>query len=65
MTLENISAKHLNDVEHCVRELLSAIRKAKIQEHKDLVEALKQFENELGETRRQRFDAVNTEYKSY
>lgn len=64
MNLETISQKQLNELEHCVRELLITMRKAKLQ-NGPLFEPLKLFEYELGETRRERFDAANSEYQAY
>jgi len=64
MNLETVTNKQLNELELCVRELLATIRKAKIQ-NEPLVELLKLFEQELGEVRRDRFDATNTEYHTY
>jgi len=64
MNLETISRKQLNELEHCVRELLITMRKAKLQ-NDPLVESLKLLEHELGEARRERFDAANPEYHTY
>lgn len=64
MNLEHITSKQLNDLELRVTELISAMRKAKIQ-NPSLMESLKLFENELGELRRERYDASNSEYESY
>jgi hypothetical protein len=64
VNLENITTKQLNDLELRVTELISALRKAKVQ-HPSLMESLKLFEQELGELRRHRYDASNSEYKSY
>lgn len=64
MNLETLSQKHLNELEHRVSELLATLRKAKI--HDDpLVESLKTLEQEIGELRRERFDAANTEYHTH
>lgn len=64
MSLETASPKQLNELEHCVRELLGAMRKAKMMDE-PLVETLKVLEQKLGESRRERFDAVNQEFKGY
>lgn len=64
MNLENISEKHINEVELRIKELLLAMRKAKIQPEA-LMESLRQLEQELGNLRRQRFDAKNSEYSGY
>lgn len=64
MNLDNISQKHLNDVELRIKELLVAMRKAKMQDAA-ILEPLKRFEHEIEEARRARFDMLNSEYKSY
>lgn len=64
MNLETISQKQLNELEHCVRELLSTMRKLKVVDE-PLVESLKVFEQKLAEARRERFDAANPDYKGY
>ena len=64
MNLETIPRKQLNDLEYCVRELLATMRKAKLW-NDPLAESLKLFEQELGEVRRERFDAANSEYHAY
>jgi hypothetical protein len=64
MNFESTSHTQLNALEHQVRDLLVALKKAKI-ENKPLTEALQSFEQMLGADRRERFDAVNSEYKSY
>lgn len=64
MNLEHVSQKHLNDLEHQVRQLVVTMQKAKLQDE-SLLEALKLLEHMLSETRRERFDAVNSKYSSY
>ena len=64
MNLENLSQKQLNELERRVSELLNTMRKARLQ-NDPLIEALKLLEHELGETRRERFDAANSEYHTY
>lgn len=64
MNLETISRKQLNEMEHHVRELLAVLRRARVM-NDPLVESLKQLEHQLGEMRRERFDAVNTEYHTH
>ena len=64
MNLENLSRKQLNELEHHVSELLNTMRKAKLQ-NEPLMESLKLLEHQLGETRRERFDATNSEYQAY
>ncbi len=64
MNLENISQKHLNELEHRVRELMLTMQKAKLQNN-PLMDSLRALEQELGQTRRERFDAANSEYHTY
>jgi hypothetical protein len=64
MDLENVSIKQANELELLVKELLASMRKAKLN-HRPLVEELQLFEQELGDTRRKRFDTAHPEYKSY
>jgi hypothetical protein len=54
MNFENVSRKHMNKLEFLVRELLTEMRKAKIQ-NDSLEESLRLFERELEEARRERF----------
>ena len=64
MNLETISPKHLNELEHQVRELLTIMRKASLQ-GEPLAKSLQEFEHEVGQVRRSRFDAANPEYTGY
>ena len=64
MNLENIPQKQLGELERLTREIQVALRKAKLQDE-PLLEALRLFEQELGETRRKRFDNTNPEYRGY
>ena len=64
MSLETISRNQLNNLEQQVKQLLSTIRKAKLA-NSPLVEGLQQSETELGEARRARFDAFNSEFNTY
>lgn len=64
MNLETVSKKHVNELERCVRELLYTMRKAKLNDEV-LTESLRQLEKTLGEARRERFDAVNPEYRGF
>ncbi len=64
MGLEHISPKHLNDLEHCVQDLLATMRKAKLRDE-PLQQSLKLLEQRLGEARRERFDEANPQGKGY
>jgi hypothetical protein len=64
MNLDPLSNKQLGELERLARELLSALRDAKLQEE-PVAEALRAFEREVGNTRRARFDESNPEYHGY
>ena len=64
MNFENIPQKHMNELELLVRELLAVMRKAKLQ-NESLEQALRQFEQELEDARRKRFDTANPEYHTF
>jgi hypothetical protein len=58
MDLEPVSQKQVNELERLVKELLVAMRKARLQSE-PLAENLRLFEQELGDLRRKRFDEAN------
>lgn len=64
VSLNHISSKHLNDLERSIQDLLTNMRKAKLR-HVPLQEALRLLEQQLGETRRKRFDEANPEYRGF
>jgi flagellar biosynthesis/type III secretory pathway chaperone len=64
MNLEPVSQKHLNELELHIRELLLLMRKANLH-NEPIAKALYQFEVEVGQVRRDRFDAANPEYSGY
>lgn len=64
MDLEMVSDKHLHELERLARELLEALRKAKLKEQ-PLLDALNQLELETGKARRARFDLANSEHRGY
>jgi len=64
MDLEPLSPKHLNEIERLLRELLLAMRKANLH-NEPLAKSLYEFETQIGEVRRARFDAANPEYTGY
>lgn len=58
MKLDRVSVKHLSELEQQVAQLLATMRKTRT--HRDpLYQSLQDFENELGEARRKRFDEKN------
>lgn len=64
MNVEAVSQKQLNELERLTRELLEAMRKAKLQ-NEPITESLRTLERELGELRRTRFDASYPQYQGY
>ena len=54
MNFENVTRKHMNELELLVTELLTVMRKAKLQ-NDSLEESLRLFERELEQARRERF----------
>ena len=64
MNFELVSDKQLHEMERLTTELLLVMRKAKLQDE-SLYERLKTLETEAGNARRERFDAVNPEYRGY
>jgi hypothetical protein len=64
MKLETISSKQLNEMERLSRELVTLMRKTKLQDE-PLAAALHQLEVEIGKIRRIRFDEANPEYHAY
>lgn len=63
-SFDDVTGKQLNELERCVRDLLSAMKKSKLMDN-PLVEPLKELEQELGKVRRARFDVKNPEYKGF
>ena len=64
MNLEEISDKHLGELELLSRELLTVIRKSHLEEAA-LVTLLTKLEKEAGELRRVRFDAHDSKYNGF
>jgi len=64
MQLDSVSSKHLNELEQSVRDLQLLMRKANLQ-NEPIAKAIYEFEVELGQARRARFDAANPEYSGY
>ena len=64
MQLETVSSKHINDLEQLALELMNVLRKAGLH-NEPFAKGLHDFEDELGQARRARFDAANSEYASY
>jgi hypothetical protein len=64
MNLDNVSGKHLNEIERLLRELQVVMRRANLH-NEPLAKSLQAFESEVGEERRTRFDAANPEYTGY
>lgn len=64
MNLETIPPKHLADLERLTRELLDTMRKAKVRDQA-LIEQLRGLESAVEKVRRERYDAVNPEFRGY
>lgn len=64
MDLESVSQKHLNELEVRITELLLLMKKAKVQ-NETMIAMLRQFESELGQARRDRYDGMTKEYSGY
>lgn len=64
MQLETVSSKYINELEQLVRDLQLVIRKAGLQ-NEPVAKTLHEFEVELGQARRTRFDAANPDYVGY
>ena len=64
MDLESVSPKNLNELEHLLRELQVVMRKANLH-NEPIAKALYEFEVQVGQMRRDRFDAANPEYSGY
>jgi len=63
-SLEHISRKQLNELERSVQDLITTMRKSKLQDE-TLQESLRLLAQKLGEARRERFDEANPEYRGY
>ena len=64
MNLETVSSKHLNELELLLRELQVVMRKANLH-NEPIAKSIYELELEVGQTRRDRFDASNPEYTGY
>lgn len=64
MKLDTISPKQASEIEQQVSRLLNTLRKAKLFDE-PIYLLLQELEQELGEIRRRRFDADNSEYSGY
>lgn len=64
MDLEAVPQKQINELEHLVKDLLIAMRKAKLQ-REPLAESLRLLEQQLGDLRRKRYDEENSKYSLY
>jgi beta-galactosidase beta subunit len=62
--LEPVSAKHLNELEQLVTQLLATMRKAKLTGD-PIYTSLQAMEQTLGQSRRDRFDENHAEYVGY
>lgn len=63
-TIEALSQKQLSELETQVINLLVTLRKAKLT-NQPIALMLKELEQELGDIRRERYDAANSDYAGY
>ena len=64
MDLNPVSVKHINEVEQQITTLLKTLRTAKLHEHPAYA-VLQALEQEFSESRRERFDQHNPEYRGF
>ena len=64
MNLESLSNKQVNELEQLAKELLLAIKRAKVQDE-TLIHSLHTLEDEARKVRCERFDASNPQFKGY
>lgn len=64
MNLDNVTDKHLHEIERLVGELLAVMRQAKLQTE-PITESLNQMKSEVEVVRRARFDLADREYHGY
>jgi hypothetical protein len=64
MNLNEVSDKHLHELERLTKELLEVMRRAKLLDQ-PVTELLRHMETEAETARRMRFDQVNPEYRGY
>lgn len=64
MNIETLSLKELGKLEQQANELLITLRKSKLT-NEPIYSTLQLLVQQLGEVRRSRFDAGNTEYTGY
>lgn len=64
MNLEHLTPKQLGELEIQVQELLKLMHKGKLQ-HEALTQLLQQFEGDLSQLRRIRFDGANPEHPQF
>lgn len=64
MNLDTVSDKNLHELERLSKELIDAIRQAKLMDM-PIVELLRNLEAEAEKARRRRFDEINPEFRGY
>lgn len=64
MNLDHLSPKQISQLEIQAQDLLKLMRKGKLQ-HEVLAELLQQFEVELSQMRRSRFDGATVEHPQF
>jgi hypothetical protein len=64
MNFDEVSDKHLHELERLTKELLEVMRKAKLLDQ-PLTELLRELESQAEKARRERFDEVNPQFRGY
>jgi hypothetical protein len=64
MNFDEVSDKHLHEIERLTKELLEVMRKAKLLDQ-PLTEMLRELESQAEKARRERFDEINPQFRGY
>jgi hypothetical protein len=64
MNFDEVSDKHLHELERLTKELLEVMRKAKLLDQ-PLTELLRELESQAEKARRERFDELNPQFRGY
>jgi predicted nucleic acid-binding Zn-ribbon protein len=64
MIIDTVTDKNLQELERLSKELLEAMRKAKVEDEM-LTDALRRLNQEASDIRRSRFDAHSPEFRGF
>jgi hypothetical protein len=64
MDFDSVSAKHINELEQQITQILKTMRTAKLHQH-PIYASLQELEQELGEARRGTYDKKDSKYSGY